>query len=63
MESLFTPSTIDKIRADPKLAPYMNQPDFVVKLNEIIANPKANMEKHINDQRIMQVSKKFPIYE
>lgn len=55
MESLFTPSTIDKIRADPKLAPYMNQPDFVVKLNEIIANPQANMEKHINDQRIMQV--------
>jgi len=54
METMFTPDTIDRIRADPALSPYLSQPDFVEKVNSIIKNPK-DMEKHIGDQRVMQV--------
>mmetsp|Transcript_36953 Transcript_36953/g.50933 ORF Transcript_36953/g.50933 Transcript_36953/m.50933 type:complete len:498 (+) Transcript_36953:1285-2778(+) len=53
--NIFTPDTVNKIKADPALAPFLDDPSFVEKLNSVIANP-ANMEKYMKDEpRLMQV--------
>jgi len=37
----FQGDVIANIRNNPKLAPFLSQPDFVAKLTEIKANPQA----------------------
>lgn len=49
---LFNAEAIDRLRMNPKVAPYFNDPTFVAMINDIKANPK-NISKYSNDQRIM----------
>tara|TARA_R110002050_G_scaffold259377_1_gene398785 strand:+ start:49 stop:705 length:657 start_codon:yes stop_codon:yes gene_type:complete len=55
MTNLFSPDIKDKIAADPTLAPYLQDADFVKKLDDLIADPKTGFEKHGKDERIMAV--------
>ena len=50
--ALFGPTTIDKIKANPVTAKYMDEPDFVQKINMIVAQP-ALAQGLMQDQRIM----------
>jgi len=47
------PKMLEKIAANPKLMPFLAQPDYVDKIKQIQANPQA-LEKYISDQRILQ---------
>ena len=51
--SLFGPNTFAKIQTNPKLAPYLSDPDYVQKINQMIANPQQCLTM-MGDQRIMQ---------
>jgi stress-induced-phosphoprotein 1 len=50
---MFNAQTLAKVAANPKLAPFLAQPDYVQKVNMIIANP-AMAQGLMQDQRIMQ---------
>ncbi|KNH04973.1 hypothetical protein XU18_3902 [Perkinsela sp. CCAP 1560/4] len=51
--SLFGPNTFARIQSNPRLAPFLAQPDYVGKINTLIANP-AMCQGMMNDQRVMQ---------
>jgi stress-induced-phosphoprotein 1 len=52
--NIFGPDLFAKMASNPKLSPYLSQPDLVQKLQEIQKNPK-NMGAYMQDQRVMQV--------
>lgn len=54
LNNMFNEGLWDKIKANPSLAPYMNEPDFVVKMRELIANP-SSLSSHLADERILKV--------
>lgn len=51
---MFGPDLIDKISKNPKLSPYLSQPDFMTKIQAIQANPNK-ISEHLNDPRIMNL--------
>ena len=51
--SLFGPTTFSRIQGNPRLAPFLHEPDYVAKINQLIANPSL-CSGMMNDQRIMQ---------
>eukprot|EP00743_Colponemidia_sp_Colp-15_P000400 GILK01000461.1.p1 GENE.GILK01000461.1~~GILK01000461.1.p1 ORF type:complete len:564 (-),score=115.90 GILK01000461.1:110-1801(-) len=51
---MFGPEMMQKIFTTPSLQPFLGQPDFLMKLQDIQKNPQ-NITKHLNDPRIMQV--------
>nr|KAJ3418051.1 Hsp90 cochaperone [Polyrhizophydium stewartii] len=51
---IFGPNMWEKIAANPRLSPYLAQPDLVQKLREIQANPQT-MNMHLQDPRMMEV--------
>eukprot|EP00672_Neobodo_designis_P022687 CAMPEP_0174832662 /NCGR_PEP_ID=MMETSP1114-20130205/3788_1 /TAXON_ID=312471 /ORGANISM="Neobodo designis, Strain CCAP 1951/1" /LENGTH=568 /DNA_ID=CAMNT_0016066523 /DNA_START=41 /DNA_END=1747 /DNA_ORIENTATION=- len=55
---LFGPDCLAKARANPKLAPYCSQPDYVQKMNMIAANPSM-AQAMMQDQRIMHTMLEF----
>jgi len=52
--NIFGPDLFTKMAGNPKLAPFLAQPDLVHMLQECQQNPK-NMNKYMQDQRMMQV--------
>ena len=55
---LFGPNCVEKARANPKLAPYCAQPDYIQKLTLIAQNP-AMVNAFMQDQRIMHTMLEF----
>lgn len=54
VDNIFSdPAMWDRLKADPKMAPHMQDPTFVTILNELKADPKS-LTKHIRDPRVMQ---------
>jgi len=53
MQNVFTENIWAKLSADPSTRAYLNQPDFVAKIRDLIANP-GNLQAHFSDQRILQ---------
>lgn len=51
---VFTKDCVDRIRANPKISPYMMQPDFVVLLGKVIEEP-ATVQELLKDKRLMHV--------
>ncbi|KAJ3128332.1 hypothetical protein HK098_004741 [Nowakowskiella sp. JEL0407] len=51
---MFGPDIWAKIAGNPKLSPYLSQPDFCQKITEIQSD-NGNLSKHIQDPRVMQV--------
>ncbi|KAI8853574.1 chaperone [Chytridium lagenaria] len=51
---LFAGDVFSKIASNPKLASYLAQPDFVQKVRDCQANPKA-IEMYMNDPRMMSL--------
>lgn len=51
---VFNKDCVDKIRANPKIAPYMMHPDFVVLLGKVIEDP-STVQELIKDKRLMHV--------
>lgn len=49
---MFGPGTMDKIRANPQLAAYLAQPDYVQMVNTVCANPQM-MNMYMQDKRMM----------
>jgi stress-induced-phosphoprotein 1 len=49
---VFTQESFGKLAANPETRKYLQQPDFVAKLNEIIADP-AKLQQHLSDQRVL----------
>lgn len=49
------PNLISKLKANPKTAEYMNDPDLVAKLLQIQANPQASMSLMISEPRLMNI--------
>ncbi|KAI9022487.1 hypothetical protein DFJ74DRAFT_93060 [Hyaloraphidium curvatum] len=54
MFGLFGPDLVDKIAKDPKLAPYLSQPDFMAKVKAVQANPNR-ISEYLQDPRMMQL--------
>lgn len=52
--NLFGPGLVDKIAANPKLAPYLSQPDFMAKLQKIQADPNK-ISDYMDDPRVMNL--------
>jgi len=52
MGKLFGPDMWSKITTNPKLQPFLAQPDYIEKLNELQSNPSA-INKYMQDPRIM----------
>ncbi|KAF9973460.1 Hsp90 cochaperone [Actinomortierella ambigua] len=50
----FGPDTISRMAANPKLAPFLSQPDVMEKVRAIQANPNA-LNQHMQDPRIMNI--------
>jgi len=48
------PSLWQKIAANPQTMPFLNQPDFVTKMNELQQDP-SKINLHLQDPRVMQV--------
>ncbi|KAJ1540283.1 hypothetical protein HK405_011452 [Cladochytrium tenue] len=55
MSKLFSGDVFAKIAGNPKLAPYLAQPDFLQKVREIQQNPN-NLTKHMQDPRILTLA-------
>lgn len=53
LSSLFGPDTLAKIQSNPRLRPFLAQPDYVQMINTIVANPKL-IQMYFQDQRFMQ---------
>ena len=54
VENIFADSTMwERLRADPKMASYLEDPNFVTILNELRSDPKS-LTNHIKDPRVMQ---------
>lgn len=54
VDNIFSdPKLWEKLRADPKMSSYLNEPDFIQIINELKADPKS-LTKHIRDPRVMQ---------
>lgn len=51
---IFTKDCVEKIRTNPKIAPYMMQPDFVVILGKVIEDP-SQIQQYLKDRRMMHV--------
>lgn len=49
------PQLISKLKANPKTAEYMNDPDLVGKLLQIQANPQASMSLMMSEPRLMNI--------
>ena len=47
------PGAMENILKDPSMAPYLAQPDFMQKLQQIVANP-STLSSHLQDSRILQ---------
>jgi stress-induced-phosphoprotein 1 len=54
MASMFGPDMWQKLASNPKLSPYLAQPDVVAMLQECQKDPKS-MSKYMQDQRMMQI--------
>ncbi|KAH6575146.1 hypothetical protein BASA60_005167 [Batrachochytrium salamandrivorans] len=54
MAKIFGPGMWEKITANPRLSPFLAQPDLVEKLRQIQANPEM-MNVHLKDTRVMEV--------
>jgi stress-induced-phosphoprotein 1 len=52
--NVFGPDMFSKMAQNPRLAPFLAQPDLMEKLLDCQKDPK-NMNKYMNDQRMMQV--------
>lgn len=50
----FGPDMMKRVGAEPKFAPYLEDPSFVSKLEMLKQNPN-NMQMHLSDPRIMEV--------
>ena len=53
--NIFTPETKNRIRSDPNLAQFLNDPVFVEKLDAVIENPSKMQEYTKDEPRLMQV--------
>lgn len=51
----FGPDVVSRLAAEPKFARYLQDPMFVSKLAALQQNPN-NMQAHLSDPRIMEVS-------
>lgn len=51
----FGPDVLSRLAAEPKFARYLEDPMFVSKLAALQQNPN-NMQAHLSDPRIMEVS-------
>lgn len=49
------PNMLAKLRANPKTAEMMKDPQFVAKLAQLQSNPQAGMQLMLSDQRLMTV--------
>lgn len=49
---MFGPDTLQKIAKNPKLAPFLAQPDYVQMINLVVANPRM-VQSFFQDQRMM----------
>jgi stress-induced-phosphoprotein 1 len=54
LAQMFNPSIFAKIQTNPRLAPLLQQPDYVQMLNSVIANPQMAMTFLQSDKRFMQ---------
>ncbi|KAJ3256956.1 Hsp90 cochaperone [Boothiomyces macroporosus] len=52
--NIFSADMWQKMATNPRLSPYLAQPDIVAKLQECQKDPKA-MSKYMGDQRMMQI--------
>jgi len=52
-KDLFGPNVFDKLRINPATAPLLLQPDYVAMIQEL-QKSTDNMDKYMNDKRIMQ---------
>merc|ERR1719482_268565 len=48
------PDVLAKIAGNPQTAPFLADPTFVAKLDELRRDPKA-ISRHMQDQRVLQV--------
>jgi len=50
---IFTPDIWAKLAMDPKLKPYLDEPDYCAKITQLVQNPQT-IQLHLQDQRIMK---------
>lgn len=53
LSNMFGPDLLQKVAANPKIAKYLAQPDYVAMLQRLQSNPES-MSQYMNDPRIME---------
>ena len=51
---VFGPNTFHRVQTNPKLAPFLLQPDFVSMLSQVVANPSL-IQMYLKDPRMIKV--------